>query len=245
MLEKIEKNAPRNWAVLLIDNCSRDKTLNRALSYLEKGEFSHPYKVFQNSWNLNLGGSHKIAIDFAIREKFEWIIVLHGDDQADIQDLFTSGKVQEMNLANFECLLGSRFSRGSTLTGYSPIRRIGNKLLMRLYPKIEGRVIADMGSGLNCYSVQSLRSINWSLIPDDLTFNNYLLLNLIKLKSRVTFFPISWREEDQDSNASPFLQSLKILYGILLFRIGVMKKVGSATDVLPPPITIRESKLRD
>ena len=54
-------------------------------------------------------------------------------------------------------------------------------------------------------------------MPDDLTFNNAFLLTMISNKIRLGYYPISWREEDQVSNAKLFRQSLKILRYLLQF----------------------------
>ena len=46
---------------------------------------------------------------------------------------------------------------------------------------------------------------------DDLRFNVYLLLGMTDRGLRFTFFPISWREDDQVSNVKIVSQSLKTL----------------------------------
>lgn len=34
-----------------------------------------------------MGGSHKVAFNYAIENNFDYIIVLHGDDQGSISDM--------------------------------------------------------------------------------------------------------------------------------------------------------------
>jgi hypothetical protein len=48
-------------------------------------------------------------------------------------------------------------------------------------------------------------------MSDDLRFNIYLLLGLIDGRRSLTFFPISWREEDQVTNVHLVSQSLRTL----------------------------------
>mgnify|MGYP000582291217 CR=1 FL=1 len=45
-----------------------------------------------------------------------------------------------------------------------------------------------------------LRSVAWSQLADDLTFNVHLLLLLVHSRAGIRFFPISWREDGQVSN---------------------------------------------
>ena len=46
-----------------------------------------PIKVLKNRENYGLGGSHKVAFNYAIENNFDYIIVLHGDDQGSISDM--------------------------------------------------------------------------------------------------------------------------------------------------------------
>jgi hypothetical protein len=48
-------------------------------------------------------------------------------------------------------------------------------------------------------------------LPDDLYFNPYLLVTLVDRGMRMTFFPISWREDDQASNVRMASQALRTL----------------------------------
>ena len=56
-------------------------------------------------------------------------------------------------------------------------------------------------------------------MPDDLTFNNAYLLEIIRDKAKFRFQPISWSETDQESNAKLLSQSLKILKLLINFLL--------------------------
>ena len=79
---------------------------------------------------------------------------------------------------------------------------------------------ADLGAGLNYYRTDYLRSEFYLPFPNDLTFNVYLLLYGVYCRSRFAFFPLSWREEDQVSNAKLAAQTRRMLrmLGQYLFR---------------------------
>ena len=62
------------------------------------------------------------------------------------------------------------------------------------------------------FSIKIIKEKDHENAADDLTFNCYLLLNMIHNKRSMLFFPISWREYDQVSNAKLFKQAFKILY---------------------------------
>ena len=70
--------------IIFVNNRSTDNTEETVLKYKNK---KLNIKVLRNNENYNLGGSHKVAFDYAIKNKYDYVIVLHGDDQADIRDI--------------------------------------------------------------------------------------------------------------------------------------------------------------
>jgi glycosyltransferase involved in cell wall biosynthesis len=197
--------------VVVIDNGSADGSVAAAAAALAR--LTIPGRVLRNDGNYNLGGSHKVAFDLALAEGFDHVLVLHGDDQANIADALPAldaGRHREL-----DCLLGSRFSRGSRRQGYSTLRTLGNLAFNALFSLVTGRWIADLGSGLNVFSTAWLHDRFYTGLADDLTFNNHLLLAMVQRRARFAFFPISWREEDQVSNVRLLRQGRRTL-GIAL-----------------------------
>jgi glycosyltransferase involved in cell wall biosynthesis len=106
--------------VLLIDNCSQDRTLEIAYEFYIQNQCTW-LKLARNNFNYGLGGTHKSALNFCIKNNFTNFAVLHGDDQADIQDLLKH-KEFIANKNDYSAFLGARFMRNSSLKGYSKFR---------------------------------------------------------------------------------------------------------------------------
>jgi hypothetical protein len=70
---------------------------------------------------------------------------------------------------------------------------------------------------------------------DDLTFNYYLILGLVRRKARIRFFPISWREEDQVSNVRLVRQTMKMLRILWQYIIDADRFTRSHPDHLGDP----------
>lgn len=192
--------------VIVVDNGSRDQGVEAAVTGLSR--LRHlPGKVLVNDANYNLGGSHKVAFDYALAHGFDQVVVLHGDDQADINDLLPHLDAGEYR--TLDSLLGSRFMPGSRLEGYSRLRTLGNHVFNLLFSVAARHRVQDLGSGLNLYSVRSLASRFYLRFPDSLTFNIHMLLAGVHQRSRFAFFPLSWREEDQVSNVRMVRQSVQ------------------------------------
>ena len=204
--------------VLVIDNGSKDKTLNSAVEFSKNSKLN--ITVVQNKENYNLGGSHKVAFQYAIDNNFDYLIVLHGDNQGDINDI---KNIMESKLyRNYDCCLGARFMKGSKLVNYSKIRIIGNIAFNILFSLCLFKNLKDLGGGLNIYSVNMLKSRFYFKYPDALTFNYVMTLALDFYKTKYMFFPLTWKEEGQVSNVNIAKQTLELFS--VLFKYLLNKK---------------------
>ncbi len=214
------------YSFLFIDNKSQDNSLQSILESIELFSINKCY-VISNSSNYGLGGSHKIAVDFAKRHHFDILVTFHGDDQANPYQI--ESMVLRLEESQADCVLGSRFMRGSKLNGYSRIRVLGNLIFNALFSIRFRKSVSDMGSGLNVYRLEMFQKFNMSILPSDLTFNNALLAYTLKNDFKVIFFPIEWTELDQTSNAKLFRQSRKILLILAQFNFHLRANSFSST----------------
>ncbi|HEX9446837.1 MAG TPA: glycosyltransferase family 2 protein [Dongiaceae bacterium] len=202
--------------IIIIDNQSSDQGIEIAKLAAQKLR-SIDVEILRNTQNFGLGGSHKVAFNYAIDHGFDYIIVLHGDDQGSITDIIPLLD-QQLHHA-VDCLLGARFMRGSRLRGYSAFRTFGNRVFNLLYSAAAKKRLLDLGSGLNLYAVDALVDRSWLTFPDDLTFNYYMVLASAAKNWRMQFFALTWREEDQRSNVKLFRQAWKVVAILWTFTI--------------------------
>lgn len=240
VIDQFDENV-QQWidTVMLVDNCSPDDTLSVAIERSKTRFTQCRFIAWLNDNNYGLGGSHKAAFRYAIEQGFDYLVVLHGDDQADIHDLIP--QLEQGAHLDVDCLLGARFMDGSRINGYSWVRTFGNHVYNKLFSLAVFRNIHDLGSGLNLYCLTSFRDFYYKPFPDDLTFNYVMLLASYHAGQRVCFFPISWREEDQISNVKLFQQAFKVL-GLLVsffFRRGAFL----ATDMRTKPFDVYSGKI--
>jgi glycosyltransferase involved in cell wall biosynthesis len=207
--------------VIVINNRSTDGTEAAVLAFKN----SHPeinIKLFRNRENYNLGGSHKVAFDYAVKNGFDYVIVLHGDDQGDIHDVITI--LQTHIHHDYDCLLGSRFMKGSRTGGYSKFRVFGNLVFNLIFSIATLSIVRDLGSGLNVYKVSILRDKFFIRFPDALLFNCFMLFANSVYNIKGKYFPISWREDDQISNVKMLSQATDTLRFVLKFMFSNKKK---------------------
>ena len=200
--------------IIVVNNRSTDDTEAAVLGYISENP-NMPVKLLRNHDNYGLGGSHKVAFNYAVKNEFDYVIVLHGDDQGSIKDFLPvlSTKYYEKH----DCVLGARFMLESKLKGYSAFRTFGNIVYDFLFAFVLKRRIYDLGSGLNMYSVDMLRHNFYEKFPDNLMFNCCMLFAAKYFDHDIKFYPISWREDDQVSNVKMMSQSTKTLRMLLDF----------------------------
>ena len=194
--------------VVVIDNRSPDDTVERATEALSAVDGLR-WTVLRNDDNYGLGGSHKVAIDYGRAGGHTWLLVLHGDDQASVDDIvpvLRAGAHRPL-----DALLGARFMRGARLEGYSRVRTAGNHVYNALFGAASRRRMHDLGSGLNLFRIAAFDDDAHRRFADDLTFNYHLSLYMPTAGWRFRFFPISWREEDQRSNVKLVQQGVRTL----------------------------------
>lgn len=200
--------------VIIINNRSTDNGEEVVINKLKDLKIDLRIKLLRNNENYGLGGSHKVAFKYAIENKFDYVIVLHGDDQGNIADFIPL--LKNKTHKKYDCCLGARFMKGSKLIGYSTIRIWGNYGFNWLFSMVVRKKVYDLGSGLNLYSVESLKNEYYIKFPDTLYFNDCMILAYCYYKQKMLFHPISWREEDQISNNK-----------IIKFSISLLKMLGN------------------
>ncbi|MCR4806971.1 MAG: glycosyltransferase family 2 protein [Lachnospiraceae bacterium] len=194
--------------VIVVNNRSTDNTEMVVAAFIRQHP-DIPVKLLRNRENYGLGGSHKVAFDYAMENGYDYVIVLHGDDQGSIKDFIPV--LARGYHRKHDCVLGARFMRGSRLQGYSAFRTMGNVVYDFLFAAVVGKRIYDLGSGLNIYKTDMLKNRFYEKFPDNLMFNYCMILASEYYGHDIKFYPVSWREDDQVSNVKMMNQAVKVL----------------------------------
>lgn len=214
-------------ACIVVNNISTDNSETAVKDYLTSHQIDIPVKLLRNRSNYSLGGSHKVAFNYAISHGFDYVIVLHGDDQGDVHDLLPY--IKDGTIEKYDSFLGSRFDPESTLINYSRFRILGNHVFNIFNSVMVGRRLTDLGSGLNIYKTEYLQRKFYLPFQNNLSFNVYMLLYGVFSKSKFDFFPLTWREDDQISNAK-LIQQTKEISGLIFRYFFNKKKLFSGSD---------------
>lgn len=223
VLGQVDPSNPHLAEVFVVDNGSADGTPEAAIAAAARLTDTLPVHVVRNDANYGLGGSHKVAFQRCLDEGYDGLIVFHGDDQGRLSDLLDG--LPDL-WADHACVLGARFMPGSHLVGYAAHRIAVNIAFNLLWSGLSGAMMWDLGSGLNFYRRDFIEARLWETCADDLTFNYHLILRTVAEHWPIAFVPISWREEDQVSNAKLTrhgVQMLRITRDLALHRRALLR----------------------
>ncbi|MGK0366906.1 MAG: glycosyltransferase involved in cell wall biosynthesis [Thermoproteota archaeon] len=220
--------------VIFIDNGSTDNTLSTLVHLIHSSNKSN-YFIFKNEDNYGLGGTHKVAFNYSIRNDSDRLVILHGDDQAEPNEIL---ELLSLSQASKSTVLGSRFMMKSRRVGYQKTRVFGNIVLNILFSILTLKTTRDLGSGLNVYLVDDIKKVNYLDLTDSFNFNVELLLELYKKKIKIIFSPITWTETDQISNAKNLSVAISMVKSLFLWRIGRRLKnlngFNYKSKIIPP-----------
>ena len=214
--------------IILIDNNSNDSTTSDAIEHIRSLKLKIKIKVLQNFKNISLGGSHKSAFQYALKNKFDYIAIFHGDDQGKLSDLIVAIETKLYQKLDF--FLGSRFLKSSELYGYSKWRIYGNLCFNFIFSKLLNKKIMDLGSGLNIFKVNSLKDKFYINFPNSLTFNYYFTIYICINNYNFSYFPHAWSETDQVSNLKLFKVSKELIALVvkyIIFKQKIFKNLKS------------------
>lgn len=211
--------------IIIINNRSTDHGETVVKNYLSEHDLPVKVSLLRNDDNYGLGGSHKVAFGYAVDNGFDYVILLHGDDQGDISNILPY--LQSKEYEKYDCFLGARFMKGSQLQGYSGFRTFGNYVYDFLFSVGCGYKVYDLGSGLNMYKTDILKDKFYLKYKDDLIFNYCMVMGSAYYGHKVRFFPIVWREDDQVSNVKMVNQAVTVIKLLASFMMNKKKFVES------------------
>ena len=172
--------------VLISDDCSKDETIN----YIKKIKGKNIKKIF-NAKNLGYGKNIKQCLSFAIKNNYDYAIMIHGDGQYHPKYMIKMLNVMEKD-GSIKAVSGSRMAqKKDALKGNMPLYKFfGNIFLTMFANLITGKNFTDGHSGFWLYNVNTLKNINFKKIHDGFNFDQYIRFRYIKNNYKINEVPI-------------------------------------------------------
>ncbi len=193
-LAKTLDRIPRDFAaqvdeVLVCDDASPDNTYLVGLGYQNRGT-DLPMRLVRHPINLGYGGNQKAGYRWAIDEKLDIVVLLHGDGQYAPE--FLPQIVQPIVDGKADAVFGSRMmERGAALEGGMPrYKFVGNRILSTVQNAMSGATLSEWHSGYRAYSVEWLKSVPFQRNSDGFDFDTEIIVQLLESNARIVELPI-------------------------------------------------------
>jgi 2-polyprenyl-3-methyl-5-hydroxy-6-metoxy-1,4-benzoquinol methylase len=227
VLSRIDNSLAQKYDVeiLINDDSSSDKTVEYVQEFIEfDSNKAFNYKVLSNPENQGYGGNQKIGYEYAIKNNFDFVALLHGDGQYAPE--YLQQLVEPLNLTEIDAVFGSRMiAKGGALKGGMPFYKfIGNKILTFFQNFLFSTKFTEFHSGYRIYKVSSLKKIPYELNTNDYSFDNEIIIQflLAKLTIKELSIPTYYGEEISYVNGFKYaFQVFKVNLKARLQLIGI------------------------
>jgi glycosyltransferase involved in cell wall biosynthesis len=193
-LERTVRDIPQGSvdSIILVDDCSRDKTVEVA----EKMGL----KVIRHTENKGYGGNQKTCYREALAAGADIVVMIHPDYQYDARMVpHLAGIIKN---GNCDVVLGNRIrTRGEALEGGMPVYKyFSNRFLTIVENLAMGQNLGEWHSGMRAYSRKALETIPWELNSDDFVFDCQFLVQAAGLGFRLGDIPVPARYFEEASS---------------------------------------------
>ncbi len=218
VFDSIEFKKLKNYKIniLISDDNSKDDTLEIAEKIYKKNKSFVFLK--NNKKRLNYGGNIKSCLNYAIKNNFDYALMVHGDGQYHPKYILPIIKKLEQNDSAAVC--GSRMiNKGNALKGNMPFYKfIGNIFLTKLFNVLYSTNFTDCHTGYWIYNFKYIKKKLLSSLTNSFNFDNQMRINLIKNRLDIKEIPIKTIYGTERS-------SVHFIYALKFFLETILKKV--------------------
>ena len=170
--------------ILVVDDASPDRTFSIGREY----QATHPQirmTVLRNEYNQGYGGNQKVGYLYAIRQRFDFVAMVHGDGQYAPEEL--PRLVAPLREGEADAVFGSRMmSWFGALHGGMPLYKfVGNRILTTVQNLLLRSSLTEFHSGYRVYSVATLKTLQFRRNSNDFHFDTEIILQLMNAKARI------------------------------------------------------------
>jgi glycosyltransferase involved in cell wall biosynthesis len=195
-IEKVVRRIPVSLAddfdveILAIDDGSKDRTFAVGLNVSRTDWVPFKLTVLYNPVNQGYGGNQKIGYHYAIENGFDYVALLHGDEQYAPELLPTLVRLLRDSPA--DAVFGSRMlASKDALRGGMPLYKYyGNRILTACQNRLLGTKLSEFHSGYRVYSARALRQIPFERNSNDFHFDTEIIIQLLFAQQRIIEHPI-------------------------------------------------------
>lgn len=212
------------YTILVSDDCSGDKTSDFVREY-QASHKDMPIVLVTQAKNLRYGGNQKFGYNYAIENKYDAVVLLHGDGQYAPEMI--PELVKPLLSGEAGVVLGSRMAKKEdALKGGMPLYKfVGNILLTQFQNILLGTRISEFHTGLRAYSVAALAKIPFNRNDDGFVFDTEILIQMIDNKVAIKDISIPTHYGNEICYVNGIQYAAEVVGATLLSRLQRLKLV--------------------
>jgi glycosyltransferase involved in cell wall biosynthesis/SAM-dependent methyltransferase len=207
--------------IYVIDDSSSDHTFEAARAAGER--LGSNVTVLRTPFNRGYGGNQKLGYLHAVRQGFDYVVLLHGDGQYAPEYL---PQILCAIADEPDAVIASRMIHPrNALRGGMPLYKwLGNQVLTAVENRVLGSRLSEFHSGYRAYRVEALSSIPFRLNSDGFHFDTEVLIQLIWTGRRIVEIPVPTFYGDEISHVNGLAYAancLKAVTKVRLMQVGL------------------------
>ena len=220
LIKKIpfKKLSKYNFEVYISDDNSNDKITTKYIN-LVKSKFGSKVKLNFNKKNLGYGGNIKKCILYGFRKKFDYAVMLHGDNQYNPKYIIKMLKLI-ISSKKYAAISGSRMlNKSMALKGKMPLYKyIGNIVLTKIFNFLFNTKFTDCHTGYWAYDLKKINKKYFIHSDNKFCFDIDLRLQLINDMKYISEIPIKTFYGTERSSVH-IIYAIRFFFKILKFKI--------------------------
>ena len=213
LIKGIKKCLPTS-SILIIDDNSPDKTQQKIIEL--KKEINLLNLIVREK-KMGLDTAHKLAYEFAVKQKFNYLITMDADLSHDPNELINFTR----NLEKNPFVIGSRYIRGGKCLMKGSrllMSKLGN-IVIKFFSKIDCNEFTTSYRGFN---INKLKGFHLNHVKESgYSFFMGTIFEINKRNFNIKEIPITFADREKGISKIPKLEILRTLVNLLIY---ILKK---------------------
>lgn len=217
-IERIPPSIRENISIYIIDDSSKDNTITVAQNTIQELNLKNAV-VMKTPCNQGYGGNQKIGYTYAIKQGFDYAIMLHADGQYPPE--FLHKIIEQFDDETVAAVFGSRMiTKYEALKGGMPLYKwVGNQVLTKIENWIMKSNLSEFHSGYRAYNLHEIKKLPFLLNSNNFHFDTDIIIQLLANKMRIIEVPMPTHYGDEVCHVNGMKYFWNCLKSVITFRL--------------------------